>query len=132
FLKVVDAQLEFPKVEEGGKAGQLTLHQNGRSITGKRMDDAAAKALADAAVAAAKRFQDQKAAPGSEAALRKLIEDVRAGKPDYESMSPGLAGATRQQLPQLQSTVKELGAIQSLTFKGVGPAGPDIYTVKFE
>jgi hypothetical protein len=132
FTKVVDAQLEFPKVEEGGKAGQFTLHQNGRSMVGKRLDDAAAKAVADAAAATAKRIQEQKAAPGSEATLRKMIEDLRAGKPDYDSMSSGLAAATRQQLPQLQSTVQGLGAIESLTFKGVGPAGPDIYTVKFE
>ena len=61
-----------------------------------------------------------------------MIEDVRLGKPDYDTMSSGLADATRQQLPQLQSTVTQLGAIQSLTFKGVGPAGPDIYQVKFE
>jgi hypothetical protein len=47
-------------------------------------------------------------------------------------MSSGLADATREQLPQLQSTVTQLGAIQSVTFKGVGPAGPDIYHVKFE
>jgi CubicO group peptidase (beta-lactamase class C family) len=132
FLKAVDAQLEFPKVEGDGKASALTLHQNGRSITGKRLDGAEAARLAEAGAAAAKRFQDQKAAPGSDAALRKMIEDLRAGKPDYEGMSSGLAAATRQQLPQLQSTVKRLGAAQSLTFTGVGPGGADIYTVKFE
>ena len=98
----------------------------------KRLDDAEAKRVADAAAAAAKRFKDQTAAPGSEAALRKMIEDVRVGKPDYDKMSSGLAGATRQQLPQLQSTVTRLGAIQSMTFKGVGPAGADIFEVKFE
>ena len=47
-------------------------------------------------------------------------------------MSNGLAAATRQQLPQLQSSVVALGAVQSLTFRGVGPAGPDIYEVKFD
>ena len=47
-------------------------------------------------------------------------------------MSPGLAVATRQQLPQLQPMIAELGAIQSMTFKGVGPAGADIYQVKLE
>jgi CubicO group peptidase (beta-lactamase class C family) len=132
FTKVVDAEIEFPKDDGQGKASQLTLHQNGRDMTAKRLDDAEAKRVADAAAAAAKRFKDQTAAPGSEAALRKMIEDLRSGKPDYDTMSPGLAAATRQQLPQLQSTVTELGAVQSVTFKGVGPAGPDIYQVKFE
>ena len=79
-----------------------------------------------------KRFKDQKPAPGSEAALRKMIEDARLGKPDYDHMSPGLAAATRQQLPQLQSSIIQLGALQSLTFKGVGPGGADIYSAKFE
>ncbi|MCU1261924.1 MAG: beta-lactamase [Bryobacterales bacterium] len=132
FLKVVDAQVEFPKEDALGKVNQLTLHQNGRDITARRLDDVEAKRLADAAAAAAKRFKDQTAAPGSEAALRKMIEDVRLGKPDYDTMSSGLAAATRQQLSQLQSSVTQLGAIQSITFKGVGPAGPDIYQVKFE
>jgi CubicO group peptidase (beta-lactamase class C family) len=132
FLKVVEAQVEFPKVEDDGEAGQLTLHQNGRDIVGKRMDDAAAQKAADAAAAIARRFKEQQPAPGSEAALRKLIEDTRQGKPDYGSMSEGLANATRQQLSQIQASLTQLGAIQSVTFKGVGPAGPDIYEVKFE
>jgi CubicO group peptidase (beta-lactamase class C family) len=132
FLKVVDAQIEFPKDDAEGKASQLTLHQNGRDITAKRLDEAETKRIADAAAAAAKRFKDQTAAPGSEAALRKMIEDVRLGKPDYDTMSSGLSAVTRQQLPQLQSTVTQLGTIQSVTFNGVGPAGPDIYQVKFE
>lgn len=132
FLKVVDAQLEFPKGEAAGKASQVILHQNGRDLTAKRLDDAAAKRLEDAAAATAKRFKDQTAAPGSEAALKKLIEDLRAGKPDYNAMSSGLATLTRQQLPELQSTVVKMGAMETVIFKGVGPAGPDIYQVKFE
>ncbi len=132
FLKVVDAQLEFPKDIGDGKASQLILHQNGRDMTAKRLDDAEARKVEAAAAATAKRFKDQTPAPGSDAALRKMIEDTRAGKPDYDNMSTNLANATRQQLTGLQSTLNDLGALQSMTFKGVGPAGPDIYQVKFE
>ena len=132
FLKVVDAQIEFPKDDIAGKKGQLTLHQNGRDAVAKRLDDAEARRLATAAAASAKRFKDQTPAPGGDATLRKMIEDVRLGKPDYGSMSPGLAEATRQQLTQLQSSIIQLGALQSLTFKGVGPGGADIYSAKFE
>jgi hypothetical protein len=64
--------------------------------------------------------------------LRKMMEGVRTGAPDYDMMSPALANVTRQQLPQLQSTLTQLGAVQSITFKNVGPAGPDIYQVKLE
>ena len=47
-------------------------------------------------------------------------------------MSPQLAAVTRQQLPQLKTTIGQLGALQSVTFKGVGQGGADIYEVKFE
>jgi len=130
FAKAVDAQLEFPKGEE--KASQVTLHQNGRDIVAKRIDDAASRPLVEAAVAMAQRMKDQKPAPGSEAALRKLIADVQTGKPDYGMMSQGLADATRAQLAGMQKIFSDLGAVQSVTFRSVGPAGPDIYQVKFE
>jgi hypothetical protein len=80
----------------------------------------------------AKRFKDQTQSPGTEAALRRDIEELRLGEPKYELMSAGLANVTRQQLPQLKATITQLGAVQSVTFKGVGPAGADIYEVKFE
>lgn len=47
-------------------------------------------------------------------------------------MSPGLADVTRQQLPQLKAAITQLGAVEAVTFKGVGPAGADIFEVKFE
>jgi hypothetical protein len=61
-----------------------------------------------------------------------MMEELRLGKPTYDLMSTGLATATRQQLPQLQSMITGLGALQSVNFKGVGPGGADIYQVKFE
>ena len=131
FPKVVDAEIEFPK-DTNGPANQLILHQNGRDMTAKRLDDAEAKKVLDEAAAFEKRFKDQAPAPGSEATVRRLITEVQAGKPDYDRMSPALANATRQQLPQIQSMVAGLGALQAVTFKGVGPGGADIYQVKFE
>lgn len=132
FLKVVDAQMEFPKGDSQAKAGQLTLHQNGQHRTAKRLDDAAAKQVADAAAAAAKRFQDQTPAPGGEAAVRRIVGELRAGKPNYDLMSAGLADATRRQLPGLQSMIAGMGSLQSVSFQGVGPGGADIYQLKFE
>jgi len=130
FLKAVDAQIEFSKDDGQGPASQLTLHQNGREMTGKRLDEAQAKGLADAAAAFARRLKDQTPAPGSEAAVRKMIADLQAGKPDESVLSPG--APIHQQLSQLQSEVSKFGAIQSIAFKAVGPAGPDIYLVKTE
>ncbi len=128
----IDAQIEFPKDDSKGPASQLILHQNGRDTTAKRLDDAEAKKVADAAAAFDKRFKDQTAAKENEAALRQMIEELQSGKPNYDRMSVGLANATRQQLPQLQSTIAGLGAVQSVKFTGVGPGGADIYQVKFE
>ncbi len=135
FLKVVDAQIAF-EVDAQGRATQLTLHQNGMDQPAKRLDDAAAKRIADesaaAAEAAARRFKEQKPAPGSEAALRRAIEELRLGQPDYSQMSPAFANVTRQQLSNLKETITKLGPVQAVTFKGVGPGGRDIYEVKFQ
>ena len=79
-----------------------------------------------------RRVKAQVASPGSEAALRRLIEELRTGKPNYDLMSPALARETRRQLKEQQTTIAKLGALQSVTFKGVGPAGPNIYQTTFQ
>jgi len=132
FAKAVNAQLEFAKLDDKGKPAELILHQNGRDMPMKRLDDATAKKLFDAVADFNKRFKDQTAAAGGEAALRKMVESIAAGKPNYDLMSPGLANVTRQQLTGLQSEMTKSGALQSIKFKGVGPGGADIYLVSFE
>ncbi len=128
FVKEVDAQWTFD-TDAQGQATQVTLHQNGRDMAAKRMDEAQAAALV---AALAKRYKDQTQAPGSETALRRDIEELRLGQPKYDLLSPALADVTRQQLPQLKAIIAELGAVQSVTFKGVAKNGADIYEVKFE
>jgi hypothetical protein len=104
--------------------------------TARRLDDQEAKRIGDEAATRAeriaKRFKEQKAAPGSEAHLRRAIEELKTGQPDYTQMTPAFADVTRRQLSDLQSNIVQLGAMQSVTFKGVGPGGADIYEVKFE
>jgi CubicO group peptidase (beta-lactamase class C family) len=135
FLKVVDARIDFD-VDASGRATALTLHQNGRDQHAERLDDAEAKRVADESAAKAdaiaKRFKEQLPAPGSEAALRRAIDELQRGQPDYSQMSPAFAEVTRQQLPNLKETILQLGTLNSVTFKGVGPGGRDIYEVKFE
>lgn len=132
FYKAIAAQLEFSKEDIQGRPTGLILHQGPLNLPGKRLDDAQAKPLMDAAAAFAKRFKDQTPAPGSEVALRTMIDDVRLGKPDYGSMSPRFAEVTRQQLPEIKSAVHNLGSVQSLTFRRVGPGGADVYLVEFD
>jgi CubicO group peptidase (beta-lactamase class C family) len=127
FLKVVDAQIEFPKDDGSGKANQLTLHQGGRALTAKRLDEAEAKKAADAAAAFAKRLKDQTPAPGSVEAANEMIRDLYSGKTDVALMSPG--APIQHQLARLQTEVASFGAIEKISFQGVGPGGADIYSV---
>ena len=83
------------------------------------------------AVILQKRVKDQTASPGSEAAVRRIIEELRSGMPNYDLLGPSLAATICQQLPQLQANIVQLGSVQSMSFKGVGPAGADIYQVQF-
>ena len=127
FGKLVEAQLDFQVGDQGQVTG-LVLHQGGRDTPFQRVDAGAIKRSQDAL---AKRVADQKPFPDSEARLRGAIEDMRRGQPDYGRMSPGLAQATRQQLSGIQQTLGQLGALQALAFKGVGPGGADIYEASF-
>jgi DNA-binding beta-propeller fold protein YncE len=122
-------EIEFPKVAEGGRAEQVILRGQKDSVL-KRLDDAAAKPFLDAAAAFEKRMKDNKPLPGSEAALRKLIADLQAGKPDQSMLVP--CALWQQLLPQLQSQASQMGQVKSVTFQAVGPAGPDIYMVESE
>jgi len=128
FLKLVDAQLTFD-TDAQGKATQVMLHQNGRDLPAKRVDEAQAAATT---AALEKKFKDQTPDPRSEATVRRLIDELRAGEPKYELMTPAFADLTRQQLTQLKATVTQLGAVQSVTFKAVEQVGADTYEVKFE
>jgi CubicO group peptidase (beta-lactamase class C family) len=69
--------------------------------------------------------------PGSEPALRKFIANIVAGTPDYSTMSPLGADATRAMLPQLQQIYEDFGPLRSLTFAGVTLVGFDSYRAEF-
>jgi serine-type D-Ala-D-Ala carboxypeptidase/endopeptidase len=128
FYKVVDARITF-ETDPQGHANTLILHQGGRDQKAKRIDDDAAKQLEDTV---AQRFKDQKAFPGSEAQIRVEIDQLQRKQPTYERMTPEFAEAARPQAEHVEGLIGGLGTLQSITFKGVGPGGFDIYEVKFE
>jgi hypothetical protein len=128
FYRIVKAQISF-ETDAQGRAIGLVLHQNGNNHHAARIDSTVAQQIGAAIDA---KIQSQAATPGSEQALRRLIEGVSTGKPPFAQMSPALADATRQQLPQLQMTIAQLGAVQSIEFRGVGNQGWDIYDVRQE
>jgi hypothetical protein len=61
-----------------------------------------------------------------------MIAGQISGNPDYSEMTPALANLVREQLPRTNALFKQLGALQSVEFKGVGSSGWDIYDVTFE
>jgi CubicO group peptidase (beta-lactamase class C family) len=132
FAKAVDAQIEFSENDSKGRPTQLTLYQGGRTTFAKRLNDADEKRISDWAADNAKRAKDQTPAARSEVAVRRFIEELRAGQPNYDLMTSTLGATIRQQLSQLQSSLKEHGAIRSISLQGVGPSGADIYEVQFE
>lgn len=128
FLKVVDAQLSFV-FDEQGQITSLVLHQNGHNITAPRIDEATA---AQITYKQTSKVQNQTQTPGSETALRGLIAGIASNSPDYTTMVPELAQATRDQLKRLNAGAKALGEIKSIKFRGVGNQGWDIYDVSHE
>lgn len=79
----------------------------------------------------ARRIKENSPIPGSEVALRRHIEAVLRGQPDYDQMGEQLAHAVRQRLPMAQKELAPFGELQSVTFKGVGRGGWDVYDANF-
>jgi hypothetical protein len=67
-----------------------------------------------------------------EASLRRYIESLENGTPNYEDMVPELANIVRSQLPNILETIKLLGQLQSISFKYGNAVGGDVYLVTFE
>jgi hypothetical protein len=65
-----------------------------------------------------------------EAALRRLIEGMASGRPDYDQLSPAFAENVRSHLAAFQPALARLGPIQSVTFRGPGSDG-DTFEVRF-
>jgi hypothetical protein len=128
FADVVDAQITFVQGERGSATSAI-LHQAGGHFPMQRVDAATAQQIANRL---AEKVKSQTANPGTEAALRRLIEGIVSGEPNYDEMSAALAEATRQQLPKLQPGLAELREVQSVRFLGVGAQGEDVYSVRHE
>ena len=121
-------QVSFTTGSNGNVIGYVR-HTNGTDVSASRISASDAIQIANELT---EKIKSQSQDPASEAILRRNIDELRDGKPDYDKMSPGLANVTRAQLSDLQNMIKSFGTIKSVTFKGVGPAGADIYQVDFE
>jgi hypothetical protein len=70
--------------------------------------------------------------PDREASLRRYVESLEKGTPNYEDMVPDLADTVRAQLPQILETINLLGPLQSINFEHTSAGGADVYLVTFE
>ena len=70
-------------------------------------------------------------AAGTEAALRRLVAGLANGSPDYDKLSPRFAEVVRQDLPRTQPLFSSMGELRSVTFRGRGDMGDDVYNLVF-
>jgi hypothetical protein len=128
FFTATPARLSFQTGADGTPTG-FVRHANDIDTPVPRISATEAKQIADELAA---KVKDKTQDPASEAALRRTIDELRTGKPDYDRMSPNLAFITKLQISDLHGTLNGFGALKSVSFKGVGPGGADIYDVVFE
>ncbi len=126
--KASDAQITFV-VDASGESASLISRQGGRDLLLARIDAAAAQQIA---ARVDEKVKSQSASPETEAALRRLLDGIASGTPQYDEMTPALAAATRNQLPKLRAASAQLGEVKSIVFLGVGSKGEDVYAVRHE
>ncbi len=69
--------------------------------------------------------------PGTEAILRSLVAGLASGSPDYSKLSPLFAAGVRRDLPTTHPLFSSLGELKSVTFRGRGQMGDDVYDLVF-
>ncbi len=69
--------------------------------------------------------------PGTEAALRRLVAGLASGSPDYDRLSARFAEVVRRDLPRTQPLFSSMGELRSVTFRGRGEMGDDVYNLVF-
>jgi hypothetical protein len=127
-LPKFDLVLCFEQIEEGA-AKRLVIWWRGSALRLERTDAETAKVIKQTI---ADRIKDRVPAPGSQEALRQMLDTGRAGNPNYDQMSPEFAQVARGQLPAWQIVSQYFGAIASIEFLRVGNQGWDIYKVQHE
>jgi hypothetical protein len=70
-------------------------------------------------------------APGTEAILRSLVAGLASGSPPYDKLSPQFAEVVRGDLPRSHPLFSSMGELKSVTFRGRGPMGDDVYDLVF-
>jgi hypothetical protein len=128
FETVVAAQWSFVSGPDG-KVTEAILHQGGLLRPWHRISKSAYDTFA---TNLQRRINENKPSPGTEAAVRRQIEEIeRTGHALYAEMDAPLAAAAREQQKQMEARFKARGALQSIRFSKVLANGADDYLVTF-
>lgn len=123
-----DLVLRFEQVEDEA-AKRMVIWQRGSMFKLGRIDAGTANLLKLAVV---ERVKSRTPLPGSEQAVRRMIDMGRSGNPDYAEISSDYAQILRAHLPYWQWLGQYFGAIASVEFLGVSDQGWDLYRVQHE
>jgi len=63
--------------------------------------------------------------------LRRLVAGLASGSPDYSNLSPQFAEVVRGDLPMTHPMFSSMGELKSVTFRGRGAMGDDVYDLVF-
>lgn len=77
----------------------------------------------------------QNTTPQLEPLLRKTLNSIQAGSPNYSDMEPMLADQVEQQISPIRQRLTQLGSMRSIEFRGIQstPSGPaEYYRVRYE
>jgi bla regulator protein blaR1 len=121
--------LTFMRDASGRVTGALCQFGNLFSLPIARIDASDAETVR---VNNEARAVNQTPMPGSDVALRRLIDGVLAGEPHYDEMTPWYAELVRQASPIARSTYGPRGAVRSIVFRHVDKNGGDVYEVNQE
>ena len=70
--------------------------------------------------------------PGTEASLRRYIDSLERGAPNYDDMTPAMAQAVRSESALILGAIKKFGPLKSITFTGKAAMNEDVFDVVFE
>ena len=127
FATVVAAQISFD-ADARGRASDLVLHQGGREQLAPRIDEAKARSLAQALE---QRIASNAPSPGTAEFLKRYLDSMETGSPDYSGMAQPLAEVARRQSVSFAQLIKAWGPLKSVQFSGITPDGSDRYAVTF-
>lgn len=127
FMKALPVQVTFVR-ESDGAVDTLVHHQNGTETPAERVDP---ELVERAEAELHQRIQEKIPMPNSEAIIRRVIAEHLRGEPDFDSMAPALAELARQQRDIIQADLARAGDLEDVSFRGVSPAGWDVYDVRF-